>query len=326
MNKMESAGAMGAEVGGKAATSYLASLDAKQKDKADVYEKMAALEQARSSKLQGNLDSVVQAGLGQDARVSLELNPEIRQAKVADAGAMAEAQARARAKYLTPSEAESAQPIPEADKLLWGQKLGIDPSLLKTKADLNRAVSVYREQGINDRRAGNIENQNQSKTIPGASIIDGVRPSDQAVAKAQESLKNYNALKEVYLPEMKRAFSNPNTTIEDKAATIANAVVAIKAQKGMGANFTALEESLVKAGLPSMAQISPSELTRFFISELQGQDALFKIKKLEELTDNEVEASIRPYGYTLQSKTSSSVPAVGQMFNGKKVLSVKRIQ
>lgn len=306
-------GLAGAQVGLTAAGGYLKGLEADQAQKNDVYQKMAQIESQKATRLGTKEDALVQAGLAAQQRKDELLDPEIIQAKINLAGGEAAAQARARQQYATPSEAEGAQILPEDIKRQWAERLKISPDLLNTKKDLDRAVSLYREGGVQGRSDRIYDRNDLRLKVDGLEIPPDRLPTEDDAKQVKTLKQNTDILVNSLIPNARAALTNPDTSIEDKQAAIANLVIAVKNTQGMGANFTALEEQLVKAGLPRIAALDAGSLISAMKATLQGQDSLAKLDKLAQLATEAANIGYVAHNYvvpkTMNNGGGVSAPA-----------------
>lgn len=309
-------GMMGAQAGLAASNSFLTGIQQEGEKKRGIYEKMAALESKRADKLDTQENQIITSGLNAQARRDEILDPELRQAKLDQVRAEAQARAEARPSY----GGGGGAPVALPPEML--QSLGLDPSIPHSSKEISIAVQLKKEGGINSRFGEKNNQQEESTVIPGAVKLPGVRPTNADTSKTREMVANYNQMAEVHLPELKRVFTDPNVTVDEQNAALSGAIVAIKNQQKMGANFTGLEEQLVRAGLPRIAQIDTGSLINFFKADLQGQDPIAKINRLEQIVDQSVDAQIRPYGFAIDRAPTQDTQNGG----GTKAQALARIQ
>jgi len=310
-------GLMGAQLGGTSASSFLAGIQQEGEKKREIYKKMADIESQNANRLDSQQAQIIVAGLGAKERRDEILDPVLSKAKLDQVRAEAQARAQAQASY---GGGSGGAPVALPTEML--QSLGLDPSIPHSSKEINIAVQLKKEGGINSRFGQKNSQQEESTVIPGAVKLPGVRPTNADTSKTREMVANYNQMAEVHLPELKRVFTDPNVTIDEQNAALSGAIVAIKNQQKMGANFTGLEEQLVRAGLPRIAQIDTGSLINFFKADLQGQDPIAKINRLEKVIDQSVDAQIKPYGFAIDRAPSNTT----SQGTGTKAQALARIQ
>lgn len=298
------AGLSGTKVGLGSADSYLKGLEADQAQANDVKQKMAGIYTNQATKLDAQAAQLENAALNKQAEIDMIPIREASQMRLQEnqgritADRQFELQSRNADRERIPAsilaKIERGEPVTEAEFA------GLQPEAIRAITNLKEA---------NRRQVGQDWKHDQAegnRMIPGASLLPGAAPDPKSTFTARTAISNYNELNRVHMPELRRVFTDPNVSTDEQAAALAGAVVAIKNQQKMGANFTALEESLVKAGLPRIAEISTGSLANFFKAELQGQDAMGKLNRLQRIIDLSVEAQINPFGYTLSNTSGAS--------------------
>lgn len=320
-------GLMGMQAGAGAADSYLKGLQAQTLHENEVEQKMASLEAQKAARMQGLEGQVVSQGLAAQARrdeIPLEEASRIRIAGAESAMALA------RQKQLEEYR-NGLETLPPEARGPANAALGLPPDANLNPAQMRvvtQAVEAGRRARGQEFRQDEIKGAEQ---IPGARVKPGFNPDPPATNKAREALANYNEMSQIYLPELKRVFTNPNASTDDKVAAIAGTVIALKKQQGMGANFTIMENALIMAGLPKIAQLDGSSLTAALKASLQGQDALAKINRLQTIVNQSVAAQIDPYGYELDTPGGVGAPSAGGFTvggigaGGKKITSIVKV-
>lgn len=309
-------GMQGAQVGASAASQYLGGLEADQAQANEAYQKMAAIEARKSERIGNRLEA-------QQAEADMLPLREASQMRLQNNAAQ---NTMDRQLEMDNIRAQREELAPEViAKIQTELGIPLDPTMNTTKLKVVVAAleAKRRQEGQNFRQT----EAKGAEYIPGAEILPGANPDITAIKPAREAVTNYKQLNDIYIPELKRVFSDPNVTVDEQQAALAAAVVAIKTQQKMGANFTALEESLVKAGLPRIATLSVSDSINAMKASVQGQDALAKIQRLQDITNMAVEAQLNPLGYTIaKGGSSGGIPSVGSSYNGSKVLKVTKIR
>ena len=298
---MGAAGMAGAETGNAAAQGFIKSLD-KSKEQNPILEKMAAEQSNIGQQAAAQLGSTVNSGLSEvqanERQASSERAADERQgAGFANERSMEALRHQNRISefdhmYPDGKPAAGSQQLPmevkneladpgkkaSFDAISMGKGTPTDAANLSPiameLASKNARSNAYVQSVTNaqDRFNASMDYKVQSTNIPGAEKIPGGRPTDKDADIVREALTNYDVLKKIRIPELKNVFSDPNATTDDQVAAIASAVIDIKNQAKMGANFTGLEAALVSAGLPKIAEASVGSLTQYLRAEFQGQE------------------------------------------------------
>lgn len=301
-------GAMGAQIGANAAQGYFNSREEEVKQQIPILQRQALLEAETAEQLSRQAQTINLHGLEAQERRDYATDPTILNADVSRARQIADAQNKSRQQYLTPSESEAKQPANPALAARLEKQMGLPAGTIKTNGDYERAQYDMKMADINDRHQDRRDDYMASAQVDGTEIIPGFRPQSKAIHEAQNAMTAYRVMKESVIPELKRVFTNPNATIEEKSAAIARTIIAMKKNDDMGANFTLMEMELQKAGLPSFASLSPLETLGYVKQQLQGQDAAVKINRLEEIVDMTAAATLEPRGYRLRSGSGAGQP------------------
>lgn len=305
-------GMLGAKGGEDAASMYFKSIQDEQDQQNAIRLKQAALEEKRADAAGAEAKQYQMAGLNKQAEKDLI---PIREA----------ANVNAQKQILQYKDGLDA--VPESARGAMNKALGL-PEDSKLTPSQYRSVTAAVEAGR--KQSGQTFRQDQTlanKIIPGAKLIDGAMPDTNAVKLGRLAVQNYRNVKEVIVPELKRVFTDPNASTDEQSAALANAVIAFKKQDDMGASFTEMESKLEQAKLPKIAEINPGVFANFLKAELQGQNALAKINRIEQMTDQSVNIQLNPLGFEIdpmwRSKPSTSgtvIPATpttapGSAFN-----------
>lgn len=294
-------GLAGTQIGLEGSGSYLQGLDEAQAARADVMQKQASIEAQKSARLEGQIGSTSLAGLAADERDRARPLDEASQMRIEgarSANRLNELNARPTADNRLMEEL--SDPVKKAafDQAASGNLTAEVLSALSPEAQ-REAAQIARSATYNKSVMLNTKKYDEQGILPILETIPGQQPNSNSQKRAQELLVSYTQIKDIVVPELKTAFTNPNATIAEKKSALARAVVAIKNQEGMGASFTVLEERLVKQNLPNIASISNGDFVNYLQAELEGQDTLQKINDLERIAEEGVKRKLPIYGYRL---------------------------
>ncbi|OQB10428.1 MAG: hypothetical protein BWY21_00349 [Parcubacteria group bacterium ADurb.Bin216] len=298
LDKLQTGGAYGglagAQVGLGSADSYLKGLEADQAQANKIYNQMASIEANRATRSEARADALLAAGLRETQLDERQQN--YLQAQRELAGQRNQAR---------------VGPVPEQEKSFWAKTFDVPESFINTYDDVARLQRRQENVDITNRQQKKWEREDLKTNIPILEKIPGMVQDERDQGKAQAILDSYGQVQLVYLPELKRVFTEDATIAEQRAA-IANMIIAIKTQEEMGANFTAMEKELVDAGLPRIAGLSVGELTSKLKDTLEGGNALAKIQRLEDISKKAMELKLRNYGYRVRrfgvDNSSNKIP------------------
>lgn len=195
-------GLAGTKIGMESAGGFLKGLDAEQERKNAIYEKMAALESGKASRLQGMESNLLSAGLAAGQRRADALDPELQAAEVEQARQIADAQYSARSKYLPAGQGDEIFITEE-----MAAKLG-NPNLAGQTMS-SRAINSINNVQAEDRRedAWNTKKTGGIPLTVNAKVTEKLGAADNAFA-AQERLRElYNTAVQQIGPGFVQAFA-----------------------------------------------------------------------------------------------------------------------
>lgn len=296
---MSAGGAMGAEIGNKASQGFLKRLD-RTAETTPILAKMADIRNQEATQLAQQANQVGNARLQAEQEMSMI---PLREASSMRVNAAQAKSSLANALEIK-SQTDAADELTPEGNRAAAAALGLPPDKTYTTKELRvitaAKVAARQQQGQDFRQA----ETKGAESVDGAYVLPGFNPSPPQTKEAQKALANYNLMSRIAIPGLKQAFTDPSATLEQKNAAIAKAIVIIKKQEEMGANFTVMENELIKAGLPRIATLDVSSAIEATKAALQGQDILGKINKLEEIAGLTVNAQVNPYGYGVHITTN----------------------
>lgn len=326
--------AQGAALGDQTSQNYFKNLDAQAADKADVAAQLAKFQLAQADKLQGSLDSTTSADL--QSQASLENQKEM-----------------AKINYTNQLNLQTARQ--NADKAVDPRDIQLADALTKANGDISKVPDDLRNYALTSKGGGQVLERN--KMLGPVKNLDQQAQELRIEVQRDKEVMNYQAMKGIvgaaqrysslntpqaaqFLMEMQAKTANPTGVMRSEvlkqnldARSLMNKLGGAINQNVFGGSF--LTDSDTQNSLQAMQtkleqtrDLARDKLTATATQAEEKGIPLNKvftpsqIKLLNGEDDMETAPTVTP---SSSSTSSSSVPTVGGMFNGGKVLSVVRV-
>ena len=323
-------GAAGAQLGGSLADDYFKQIGADQQRQRDLAKAQAAMEEQNSQRAETAKNQIVGAGLNKQAEIDMLPQREASQIRIGQAGQnaiLAREKAEVDQGLRTPGGVgftSETVPLTPAQITEVAKSTGMDPSSLRTVGDANRAIRMAQEGGRNSRSA----NALAIKDRPGESTTLAVTEPIALGKDIQQSIG-----------ELQGALGSDPSLVTKAWSTLPLGSDAYNAMKQLQINGARaakvlegrVNETTLKLYTDLMTSINTEPLSAVikrsdrFVQAL-NDDSKFKIEALGA-TGRDVEGlrGLLPTPTPSQGVKSSTLPSIGSTFQGKKVLSVTRI-